>query len=517
MRTRFVLIAQFSTISISDDHWFCILVANMVLKYGSSLLEGDYLQNVIDKFLNEALMKCPHSVSYNPKFSGLQYQNLETRAATKTSHGFLWAILSVVLVLIFLSAAITLAVKSFNRRRHNRWVNQLSRFQVMQLAEEEKQEGLRQRDIDLRMKSLVFSNDSIPVYLRYGMPLVILGNIALFLSGHLSLGGTVNISGQFAGQEFNVDGFFEFSMVKSTIQMWEAGAHSLAILIVIFSGLWPYTKQLVILAIWFLPTRRLTSNRRGQILHWMDVLGKWSMVDVFVLLMSIASFRISLDSPSHLDFLPNDLFGIQMMVIPLWGLYANMLAQIVSQISSHIILHYHRKTVSIATHAQELELGIESANVGENNFVLRKHQFKLDYEASTKYAAIRKGVSTAIATLFAVFVILVICGCSMPSFSIETVGLLGLAVESMNEFREAIVYYSVFDLANLIMDEARYLSTPSNYIGLGTLASLLVVTVFLVPIAQAVTLFIEWFRPMTKKQRQRNFVIQEILSAWQCK
>jgi hypothetical protein len=49
---------------------------------------------------------------------------------------------------------------------------------------------------------------------KVGIPITIFGNIALFLSGHLSLGGTVNISGSFAGQDFNIEGFFEFSMVK---------------------------------------------------------------------------------------------------------------------------------------------------------------------------------------------------------------------------------------------------------------------------------------------------------------
>jgi hypothetical protein len=318
-----------------------------------------------------------------------------------------------------------------------------------------------------------------------------------------------------AGQYFDVQGFFEFSMVNSTIEMWEAGAHSLAILIVIFSGLWPYSKQLTILGIWFLPTSRLTSERRGQILHWLDVLGKWSMVDVFVLLMSIASFRISIESPSHLDFLPSNLFSLQMFVVPLWGLYANMLAQIISQISSHMIIYYHRKSVDLATAAQQIEWGIEpSQNDGDTN-VLRNHQFKLDYEASTKYAAVRKGVSTILAVTLFSFVILVICGCSTSSFSIETVGLLGLAVESMNEFKDAIIQYSVFDLANMMMEQARYLNTPSNYLGIGTLSSLLVLTVFVVPIIQAITILVEWFKPMNKTQRQINFVINECLAAWQ--
>ena len=93
----------------------------------------------------------------------------------------------------------------------------------------------REKDLNNRMTSLVQSTE-VPLFIRVFIPIVILANIALFLSGHISLGGTVNISGSFAGQSFHVDGFFEFSMAKSTIEMWNAGAKALAILIAIFSG-----------------------------------------------------------------------------------------------------------------------------------------------------------------------------------------------------------------------------------------------------------------------------------------
>jgi hypothetical protein len=169
----------------------------MLLEYGSSLMMGDYLQNMIDKILNEASSKCPHSPTFQPDFNGLQYDDLEARVTTESSHGFLWAILSVVVVMLLLCGAVTFAVKYINQRRHKNWLRQLSPQQLMQLAEEEKYEVRRQKDINLRMKAMVFSDDCVPMVLRFGMPLVILGNIALFLSGHLSLGGTVNISGSF--------------------------------------------------------------------------------------------------------------------------------------------------------------------------------------------------------------------------------------------------------------------------------------------------------------------------------
>ena len=173
------------------------LVTNMLLDYAAGLLQGDFVQNIIDKFLKEASMKCPHSTLYDQNFNAIKYNDLETQANTERTYGFLFAILSVILGMIFFSLIITITAKCIIRRRHTRWIKHLSRTQVMQLANDEKHELMCERDINIRMKALAFSHDSVPLVLRVGIPIVILGNIGLFLSGHLSLGGTVNISGQF--------------------------------------------------------------------------------------------------------------------------------------------------------------------------------------------------------------------------------------------------------------------------------------------------------------------------------
>ena len=488
-------------------------VANDVFDYVSNLLGGDFVRSFIDKSLNEAGMKCPHSPTYMKDFNGLQFDDMIASAKSESSYGFLIAIIVVVACLLVLIAVAIALSRFVRKRRHERWLKTLTREQLLDLEKMQIEETKIIKDLDSRMRPLVLSAD-VPMILRVLIPFVILGNIALFLSGHLSLGGTVNLSGSFGGQFFDVDGFFEFSMVKSTIEMWNAGAKPLAILIVIFSGVWPYTKQLITLVIWFLPTTRVSSNRRGKILNWLDVLGKWSMVDVFVLLMTLASFRLSVESPDHLSFLPEGLYSINMLVVPLWGLYANMLAQLLSQISSHVIIHYHRKTIAAARDIQDEEWGVSRPSDAASS-PLRKHSFVLDYEASTERAHVRKGTSWLFATVLVLFVLLVICGCSLPSFSIETFGIVGLAIESGQQFQEAKTSYSVFDLSKMIMDEARYLSGASNYVGLGTLASLLVICVFLVPLAQATSLCVQWFAPTNVEQRRKNFVSNECLAAWQ--
>ena len=64
-------------------------------------------------------------------------------------------------------------------------------------------------------------------------------------------------------------------------------------MILIFSGVWPYTKQLVSLVVWFTPPRLCSVTRRENIYLWLDCLGKWSIIDIFVLVMTLAAFRVS--------------------------------------------------------------------------------------------------------------------------------------------------------------------------------------------------------------------------------
>ena len=168
-----------------------------------------------------------------------------------------------------------------------------------------------------------------------------------------------------------------------------------------------------------------------------------------------------------------------------------------------------------AVQAQEVEWNVAPStnNYPEN---LKMHEFTLDYEASSKRAIVKRSVNWVLPAVFLSFVILVICGCILPPFGIEVFGMVGLAIESGNLFgQQAKEFYSMFGLANMIMEQARYLNMAIDLGGLGTLVSLLVIMVSLVPLAQAATLFAEWFLPVTKKQRLRNIEWNEILSAWQ--
>jgi hypothetical protein len=501
--------------------------ANSLLQSATQFLHGNFLQVQMDRLLADAARKCPHSLDYDPNATPLEYQALES-PDNESDISFLVLLGCVILGLLATVGLLVLCIKCFVRRRHRKFLASLPKEQVASLENQQRREDALESELNANTKSMFSSAEVVPCLVRWGMPVIIAGNIGLFLSGHLSLGATVNIEASIAGETIKVDEFFEFSMAKSTIDIWNAGGKELAILILIFSGIWPYTKQLMTLALWFTPPSWVSISRRGSILLWLDWLAKWSMIDIFVLVISIAAFRVSIQSPD-VAFLPEGFYSVDLLVVPLWGLYANMLAQLVSQISSHVVIHYQRKISGHAKDSYKKKYNLHTAASGElsrtlsniscDNFegrrVLRKHQYGRPHRGLDEKLVVRNWANYAVVTIAVSLVVLVILGCILPSFSLDILGLIGVAVESGQDFEAATTSHSVFTVVQLLMDEARFLGTAGDYLGLGTLSALLVLTVLVVPILQSLALLRQWFSPLTMKQRSRVSVLAEILQAWQ--
>jgi uncharacterized paraquat-inducible protein A len=74
-----------------------------------------------------------------------------------------------------------------------------------------------------------------------------------------------------------------------------AGGQELAILIFLFSFVWPYTKTVLTIVLWCASPATVSVELRGSILLWLDFLAKWSTIDIFVLIVTIVSFRVSVE------------------------------------------------------------------------------------------------------------------------------------------------------------------------------------------------------------------------------
>ena len=222
------------------------------------------------------------------------------------------------------------------------------------------------------------------------------------------------------------------------------------------------------------------------------------------------------------------------------GLYANMIAQLISQISSHFIIHYHRRIEERALFEYELNSGLKSSrtlplqedaeepsvqslstesgssqDADQREERLCFHAFERPHRTYRDKLLVKRFMHPMIVVAGIIVCVLVLMGCVLNSFSVEILGFIGLFVESGQGFSEAKEEHSVFTILNLLREQASFTGRIQDKIGLGSLAGLLLFSVLIVPIAQSTCLVYMWFGRMTHKRRKRIAVLVEILQAWQ--
>jgi paraquat-inducible protein A len=80
-----------------------------------------------------------------------------------------------------------------------------------------------------------------------------------------------------------------FSVLSGIISLWEEKYYILAIIVFVFSVIFPLFKLISLFVLWFV---RLTENKRKRLLGYLEVLGKWSMLDVFVVAIIIVTIKL---------------------------------------------------------------------------------------------------------------------------------------------------------------------------------------------------------------------------------
>lgn len=205
-----------------------------------------------------------------------------------------------------------------------------------------------------------------------------------------------------------------------------------------------------------------------------------------------------------------------------------MIAQLISQVSSHFIVHYHREIIReanarLGNHASQREATAIGEAETEDNLdtsgaiALCEHQFGRVHrvcDAKSKLV-VRNWVNKTLILTAVCIATFVVIGCSISSFSLETFGIIGVGVESGQGFRDATTDHSVFTVLKLLFDQASFLGGAGDYIGLGVLSVLFVMTILVVPMVEAVVLSIQWFSKSTKEKKMKLSVHIEMLEAWQ--
>ena len=83
----------------------------------------------------------------------------------------------------------------------------------------------------------------------------------------------------------------EVSLIQAIWELAAGGEYFLFILLAGFSVLFPALKILFGLLLWY---GAAESGRKAQWLRWLDFLGRWSMLDVFVVALIVVAVKVSL-------------------------------------------------------------------------------------------------------------------------------------------------------------------------------------------------------------------------------
>jgi hypothetical protein len=237
---------------------------------------------------------------------------------------------------------------------------------------------------------------SIHPILRALIPLVLLCNLVLFV---ISNGSTEAVSvfvhanvspgdaGDFDGKKHRgADPFwsatfpiFYFGLTSTVREMWQANVKTLAVLVALFSGVWPYLKLLALLLCWMSPTSGgFSVRKRGSLLMAVDAFGKWSLVDFFVMVLMMCAFYLDLPIPvdpepgSHGT--PNVKASVNVIVQPNEGFYCFLVATIVSLVVGHVILAMHRYVVATE---KKLISGRDTARNNDTLCPLLSHKYPI--------------------------------------------------------------------------------------------------------------------------------------------
>lgn len=80
-----------------------------------------------------------------------------------------------------------------------------------------------------------------------------------------------------------------YSVWGGILNLWDRQEYALADIIFFFSIVFPIVKLLALAIIWFM---KLSNAWRKRLLYWLGVLGKWSMLDVFIVAILIVLVKL---------------------------------------------------------------------------------------------------------------------------------------------------------------------------------------------------------------------------------
>lgn len=344
---------------------------------------------------------------------------------------------------------------------------------------------------------------------RFVLPMLVIGTIILLMSSNLSVGASVNLVIKLLEDESNryihLPGLFEFSLMNTITELYKAGIYPLLFLVVVFSGIWPYAKLLFMLHTWLKPYDSNAMHQREKRLLTLDALSKFSLVDTYVLVVFVVSFRFNLD-------LMSTSLGLDVYVTPEFGFYAFLLATCMSLVLGHGMLYFHRKSTKQYEREQDgfnspIDYNDETIEMKES---ILDHTFCIRENGVFTQKQLSRFFQALLFTSCLVALVLLQIGYRQQSFIFEFGGLAGMLLQEEAGSGKQRFTYSLLSLGAAIPQSVE---DPSNF-GIIMLQMAYYFYSVVTPIICLFCLTLLLIFPMSLSRQRYVLVAAEICNAW---
>lgn len=343
---------------------------------------------------------------------------------------------------------------------------------------------------DVHRTRALMLNPGLPFLVRYGVVLVLLINIAMFIASNASVGASVYLVARSGESSTMFPSLFNFSLINSVRDMWNAKVYALSILIALFSGVWPYTKLVLLLVCWCSPARLVNLQWRGRILIMLDAMGKWSLIDSFVLILMMVAFHFTL-APPVTEMTPEGSIVFKAYVEPHFGFYSFLIATMLSLVITHFVIKMH----DLSLEREHSESSVEGKEA------LWSHA-----SSGTQYRAAY--LLTIVTVLLCISGVLVAFGISIKSFEFSFHGAFGVLLKFLDN--PDTLSFSVVSLGRAFPHS----SIEPDSLGTRFIQVSFFIFAVAMPIAYVFCLLVLWMVPLTYKFQSRLLTITATIHAW---
>lgn len=374
-----------------------------------------------------------------------------------------------------------------------------------------------QADFALQEQRLVsaFRHPAIPAGWRFCLPAWAVINMIFFLHAALfTVGANVQLKLGLFGDTTQPLNLMSFTLASSINDMWNAGTIVLSLAIAILSGAWPYAKNIMLIYAWVAPTTLIGSHKRGFMLEVLDALGKWSLIDLYVLIMLCVGFRFYIASSMNTaltDYLPADAVVVDVVVSPGWGIYGFLFGAIGSLLANHLMIYWNRKALEADEAFEDKTNGTYVEETPTAKIAVSQYRFNAA-DASGRIYGFGPGTKLAVTALGVVAGLFIIVGSFVPLMNFQFMGIAGIAINLIDSSLVTSSYSSVEIAAGIVRGASPDFGTR---LGILFLQAIFLAFALIVPIALLVAFGVLWYVPLTLKAQRSATFLCEIFMAWE--